>query len=126
MAHFKTETVTTDKPPIWLASERGLVRKTYGLSVSLATTKSDGTKVIVSGTPYPANDDTAIGLVYGNYPVTDEKVGETIEGSVMLAGRYYENYLPVTLAAAATGKSSAKDALKAHGLFADAEPTVTR
>ena len=103
----------------WVFSEKDRIQKTEMLPVSLAVLE-DGRNVIKSGTPYPANNATAIGLVYNTYDVTDIGIGESIVGSVLAQGGYYEDMLPVVLS------TEAKTALAAKGLFAHTYPGATR
>lgn len=58
---------------------------------SLATTDADGRKIVKAGTPYPANDATAVGLVSEDYDVTDGDVS----GSVIILGFVDKNKMPV-------------------------------
>ncbi len=69
------------------------------------------------GTVYPANDETAIGIVYEDVEVTwgDEP------GSVVTRGTVYEDRLPVEL------DSDAKTALITKGFtFIESAPAVVR
>lgn len=92
-----------------LASEIGLIQKTKQGTQAMATDE-DGRKIIKAGTVFPANDSTAIGIVFEDVDMTyDEK--RPI--SVIIAGRVIEANLPVKLA------DAAKTALIANGLHFD-------
>lgn len=112
-----TEKGRTFAPGWFLESEVGVVRKTRQISQTGATTAEDGSKYVKMGTVYPANDATAEGFVYEDIDVT---TGD-MPGSVVLAGRVYEDRLPVTIATAA------KTALTGKGFtFIPKSPAVTR
>lgn len=70
------------------------VRKTMQMTATAAyvTTTTDGEKYVKSGTIYPANDSTAVGIVYEDVDVT---TGD-MPGSVVLKGTVYEERLPIT------------------------------
>ena len=92
-------------------------RKTREITQAMATTAANGAKYVKMGTVYPANDATAVGIVYEDVDVTTGNM----PGSVVLSGVVYEDRLPVTLA------SAAKTALEGKGFeFVTAAPTVTR
>jgi len=118
MAFLKKETVYAENRN-WVFSEKDRIQKTETLPVALAVLEN-GRNVIKSGTPFPANDSTAIGLIYDTYDVTNADIGDTIIGSVLEAGDYYEDMLPVSLA------PEAKSALAARGMFAHTYPGTTR
>lgn len=90
-------------------------RVTQTIPQSLATTVGT-TKYVKSGTPFPANDATAIGLLYEDVDVT---VGD-MPGSVVTKGEVIEAKLPVTL------ESAAKTALQGLGFKFVTEGTITR
>lgn len=92
-----------------LASEVGLIQKTKQGTQALGTAE-DGRLIIKAGTVYPANDATAIGVVFEDVDITDD---EKRPISVIIAGRIIEANLPVALAEAA------KTALVANGLHFD-------
>lgn len=102
-------------PGYFLAHEE-CERKTKTIPQAGATTRADGAKYVKMGTPFPANDATAIGFVYEDVDVTSGNM----PGSVVLKGVVYEDRLPVELAEAA------KTALVALGFTFEEEPTVTR
>ncbi len=91
-------------PGWFLESETGVVRKTRQISAANAETAANGGKYVPMGTVWPANDETAEGIVYEDVDVT---TGD-MPGSVVLAGRIYADRLSGTLATAAktalTGK----------------------
>lgn len=100
----------------FLESEVGAVRKTRQITDDAAT-DVNGEKIVVSGTIWPANDGTAEGIVYEDVRVT---TGD-MPGSVVLAGRVYEDRLPVALS------EEARTALEAAGFtFIAAAPEVVR
>lgn len=68
-----------------------------------------GRKILKQGTVYPANDATAVGLVFSDYDVTDG----AIPISVLVEGEVHEEALPVVPDAAA------KTALKNIGFHKD-------
>ena len=102
-------------PGYFLAHEE-CERKTRQIPAQGATTRADGAKYVKAGTPYPANDATAVGIVYEDVDVTTGNM----PGSVVLKGTVYENRLPVTLV------SAAKTALEAKGFTFVNEPETTR
>lgn len=107
---IKTNTVGTETPN-FLASEVGLVRKTYQLNkadyVSSDYIAKAGTVVLAGSTP--------VGILFQDVNLVD---GDNL-GSVIIAGRVYENRLP-------SGYSTHKEALVAKGLFFDTMPETTR
>lgn len=103
--------------PGWFLNHEECVRKTKQISQTGATTAADGSKYVKMGTPYPANDATAIGFVYEDVDVTQGNM----PGSVVLKGEVILDRLPVSLA------SAAKTALEGKGFtFLSTTPTVTR
>ena len=76
-------------PGYFLAHEE-CERKTREMTQSLATTAADGAKYVKMGTIYPANDATAVGIVYEDVDVTTGNM----PGSVVLKGVVYEDRLP--------------------------------
>lgn len=92
MSHVTNEKGTFR--PNFLESEVGLVTKTHEIPESLGA--SDGSrKIAFAGTPFPANDSTAIGILFTDADVTNGP----IEGSVMVAGRVLKERLNVADAA---------------------------
>jgi len=99
--------------PNFLESEVGLVLKTREIPDAMGVADGDR-KIVKAGTPYPADDTTAEGLVYTNTDVTDGPVA----GSVMVGGR--------VLAARLSVGDEAKTALETAGIkFVDG-PDITR
>ena len=114
------KTPTTGKvyaPGYFLAkNDENCVRETRTIPASKGTTEGGG-KYVPMGTIFPANDATAIGIVYEDVAVT---TGD-MPGSVVTKGIVYEDKLPVTL------NSAAKTALEGLGFkFIATSPTVTR
>lgn len=109
------ETSKVYAPGYFLAHEE-CVRVTKQIAQTGATTEANGTKYVKMGTPYPANDATAIGIVYEDVDVTTGNM----PGSVVTKGVVYENRLAVTLA------SAAKTALEGLGFKFVEDTTVTR
>ena len=106
----------TYAPGFFLAHEE-CQRETRQIAQSGATTASDGSKYVKMGTPYPANDATAIGIVYEDVDVTSGDM----PGSVVTKGVVIKDRLAVEL------NSNAENALKALGFtFIDTTPGVTR
>lgn len=104
------------EPGWFLESAVGVVRKTRQISQENAE-DFNGEKYVFMGTVYPSNDGSAEGIVYEDICVT---TGD-MPGSVVLAGRVYEDRLPVSISA------EAKTALTAKGFtFITAAPAVTR
>lgn len=104
------------EPGYFLESEVGAVRKTRHIAQKDAV-DFNGEKYVFMGTVYPANDATAEGFVYEDICVT---TGD-MPGSVVLAGRVYEDRLPAAISEAA------KTALAAKGFtFIPTAPAVTR
>lgn len=97
--------------PNFLESEIGLITKTYEIPDSMGV--ADGNrKIVFAGTPYPANNSTAVGIVFTDTDVTDGSVA----GSVMVAGRVLKDRVTVADAAASA----------MTGLVFVAAPDVTR
>lgn len=65
-------------------------RKTRQIPQTGATTLTNGAKYVKAGTIYPANDATAVGIVYEDVDVTNGDAA----GSVVLSGVVYEDRLP--------------------------------
>lgn len=99
--------------PNFLESEIGLIQKTHTIPASIGV--ADGArKIVKAGTPFPANDATAIGIVFTD---TDVTYGDT-EGSVMVAGRVLKDRVTVA--------DAAITALETKGLYFVKAPDVTR
>lgn len=117
-AYLKTNTVGREVPN-FLASEVGLVLKSYQLNKS-SYSGSDyfvkaGTVVTVTTGEGSNAVTTPIGIVYQDVDLTD---GDKFV-SLIIAGRVYEDRLP-------TGYSAYKSALTAKGIFFDTMPATTR
>ena len=114
MAFMKIETTKTR--PNFLGSEIGLIQKTHEIKQEGVAVDEAGKKIVKGGTIYPANDATAIGIVFEDIDVTEDLVRP---GSVIIAGRILKNRLPVA------PSEEALTALKASGIyFDDAAETV--
>lgn len=99
-------------------------RKTYTIPQTLGKDAGDGAKYVPAGTPYPADDATAIGLVYED---TDVSIG-AVAGSIVTKGTVYNDRLPIT--GANYDAVTLKDLVspKAQGWYesdGQAEPTYT-
>lgn len=106
----------TYHPGYFLAHEE-CVRETRQIPQAGATTADNGGKYVKMGTIFPANDATAVGIVYEDVDVTSGNM----PGSVVTQGIVYTGRLPVAPA------SAAKTALQGKGFtFIDTEPAVTR
>lgn len=92
-----------------LASEIGLIQKTKEGTQAMAV-EEDGRKIIKAGTVFPANDATAIGIVFEDVDMTND---EKRPISVIIAGRVIAANLPVAV------NDTAKAALIANGLHFD-------
>lgn len=101
--------VTTYEAEVnFLESEVGLVLKTHTANATNAVLDEvSGRKLIKAGSVYPANDSTAIGIVFQTEDMTNDAARPI---SVMEAGRVYENRLAVSV------DSDAKEALEAKGI----------
>ena len=102
--------------PGWFLAHEECVRETREIAQSGATTTADGGKYVKMGTPYPSNDNKAIGIVYEDVDVTYGNM----PGSVVTKGVVIEDRLPVEL------DSDAKTALIALGFTFVEESSVTR
>lgn len=124
--------IQTDNGKGYLAgyflSHEECVRKTMQMTAtaSYVTTTTDGRKYVKAGTIYPANDNTAIGIVYEDVDVTTGNM----PGSVVLSGRVYTNRLPVAPTddetSGGTTTAGSKSTLESKGFIFETEPTVTR
>lgn len=117
MSFIGSEKGISYTPGWFLESEVGVVRKTRQIAQTGASTAPNGGKYVKMGTVWPSNDSSAEGIVYEDVDVT---TGD-MPGSVVLAGRVYEDRLPVSI------DGSAKSALEEKGfVFIATAPTVTR
>lgn len=89
--------------------------KTIPANHAQVKTNADGTKYVPAGAIFPANDATAIGIVYEDVDVTSG----AMPGSVVTKGVVYADKLPAAPAAAAT---SALTDIK----FIASTPAITR
>ena len=116
MSFYTTDSGNGYAAGFFLASE-DCKRETMEIPQTGATTAANGGKYVKAGTPFPANDATAIGIVYEDVDVSSGDMA----GSVVTSGEVYIDRLPVELA------NTAKAALVALGFkFYNAAPTVTR
>lgn len=101
----------------FLANNEDCTRLTKTISAQHAQvrTNADGSKYVPAGAIYPANDATAIGIVYEDVDVTSGAMA----GSVVTEGVVYKDKLPTAPVAAA---ASAMSGIK----FIDATPSITR
>lgn len=105
---FEKQTIAPEHLP-FIASATGLVLKTHEIPATLATNG-----VVPAGTIFPANNATAIGIVYEDVEVKEGSKA----GSVICAGYIYTDRLPE-----APEDLSALPELEARGLvFWDAAP----
>ena len=89
--------------------------KTIAANHAQVITRSDGTKYVPAGAVIPANDGTAVGILYEPIDVTSG----AMPGSVVVKGEVYTDRLPAAPAAAAV---SALTGIK----FTATSPTITR
>lgn len=64
---------------------------TYQVSDAGVTANAEGKKIVPAGTVYPANDATAVGILYNDVDVTEGPQ----PGSVIVEGYILEARLPV-------------------------------
>lgn len=102
-------------PGYFLAHEE-CVRKTVEVPQSMGTTMPDGSKLVKGGIPFPANDGTAVGILYEDVDVTSGNM----PGSLVKRGVVIEDRLTVEL------ESTAKTALEGLGFVFVTEAEVTR
>ena len=76
--------------PGWFLAHEECTRVTKKIPQSGATETDEGGKYVKMGTVFPANDSTAIGIVYEDVDVT---TGD-MPGSVVTKGEVYEDRLP--------------------------------
>ena len=111
MSIITTITSTPDIP--WLASERSLRLVSYTAEDDNAQIVTEnGRKIIKSGTVYPANGATAVGIVFQDVDVTDGDAPM----SLMISGHVWEARLNTGLSGL---DDDAKAALAANGIFFD-------
>lgn len=88
MSHIETYKSTVR--PNFLASAIGLIAKSCTISATGVEADDDGRKIVKAGTIYPANDATALGILFHDVDVTK---GDH-EGSLIVAGRILKDRLP--------------------------------
>ena len=111
MSIITTITSTPDIP--WLASERSLRLVSYTAEDGNSQIVTEnGRKIIKSGTVYPANGATAVGIVFQDVDVTDGDAPM----SLMISGHVWESRLNTGLSGL---DDDAKAALAANGIFFD-------
>lgn len=71
--------------------------KTIAANHAQAVTRADGSKYVPAGAVIPANDATAVGILYEDVDVSTG----AMPGSVVTVGQVYTNLLPAAPAAAA-------------------------
>lgn len=96
MVEYKTQEFTTGKQILVFPDHYVCVAKTF-LQNDAAAVESDGRKIIKAGTIYPANDNTAIGVVFNDVDVTNGDMN----GALLIHGFVKTSALPATPAAAA-------------------------
>lgn len=89
MSFFKVESGTAT--PNFMDSAVGVVCKTRQIPQSMGVEDGNG-KTVFAGTVFPADDATAVGIVFQDVDVTD---GDAI-GSVMVAGRVLRERVTVS------------------------------
>jgi hypothetical protein len=101
----------------FLVNDETCVRKTMTIAADHAQvkTRDNGRKVVPAGAVIPANDGTAVGILYEDIDVTE---GAKM-GSVVTEGVVYGDRLPAAIA------SAAATALTGIKVIA-ATPTITR
>lgn len=114
-------------PGWFLVNNEDCTRETRTISATGVTADDDGGKHVPMGTIYPANDDTAIGILYEDVDVT---AGD-MPGSVVTQGTVYLDRLPEAPSEDETEEGvttpGAKSTLEALGFkFVTAAPTTTR
>ena len=114
MGYIK-ETKTTVLPN-FLASEVGLITKTYNIASSGVVADDQGDKIVKGGTIYPTNDSGAEGIVFDDVDVSK---GDHA-GSLIVAGRIYKNRLHTP------PEAEAITALNALGIIFVEAPETTR
>jgi len=106
-------------PGWFLADSENCTRETRQIAADNEQVKTaqNGGKYMPMGAVYPANDATAVGIVFEDVDVTSGDM----PGSVVTAGTIYADRLPQELS------QNAKTALTALNIkVIDAAPTVTR
>lgn len=83
---------TTDEKINFIDSEVGLVLKTAQIDNTNIEADEYGYKIVKAGIVYPANDNTAIGIVFEDVDVTYGSKA----GSILVAGRVIKDRLTVS------------------------------
>lgn len=104
--------------PNFLESAEGLILKTFTAEQTNAV-EVGGRKIIKAGSVYPTNATGAKGIVYEEVDMTDD---EKRPISVIVAGRVFENRLPV--AVDSTAKTELQELDKPFGIAFLTEPEV--
>lgn len=102
--------------PGWFLAHEECVRETRTIPDTGIAADANGGKHVKMGTVFPANNNTAVGILYEDVDVTNG----AMPGSVVTKGVVYSDRLPVALA------STAKTALEGKGFVFVTTPTVTR
>ena len=114
MSYIRTKAASTTAN--FLASAVGLIRKSCTVSAAGVTADEYGNKFVPAGTIWPANDATAVGILFDDVDVTD---GDHA-GSIIVAGRILQDRLPV-----APDEKTALSLLTASGItFATSDETT--
>lgn len=120
MSFIQTDNTACSYSPGYflINGDEGCVRETRELPQSLATTLSDGRKIVKMGTFFPANSSgTVEGIVYEDIDVTSG----AMPGSVVTKGNVYLDRLP------ASPESGVQSALEGKGFkFKSSAPDVAR
>lgn len=116
MGSYKRTEAYDEFKPNFLASEVGLITKTYEISDTGVSAGPDGRKIVKAGTVYPKNDGTAVGIVFKDIDVT---YGPR-DGAVIIAGRVYKNRIKPAV------ESAAVPVLEKRGIYFDDMPETTR
>ena len=111
------QTIHGTETPNWLASAECVRRKTVTVTQDMGTRDDDTNNIMVySGMIYPANDDTAEGIIFEDVNVTK---GDA-PASLMTAGYVYAERLTETIT------DDAKTALTAVGIKFETTPEFER
>lgn len=117
MSFVSTDTSRGFNAGWFLAHDETVERQTRQIKKEGAVDDGRGGKFVRAGTIYPANDGTAVGIVYEDVDVSNGYM----PGSVVTKGTVYLDRLPVA------AQTAAQTALKELGFVLIAKaPTVTR
>lgn len=97
MSFTKDDSISRVYAPGYFLAHEECVRETKQIAQEGATATAEGGKFVKAGTIYPANDETAEGIVYEDVDVTSGDM----PGSVVTAGVVFEDRLPQVVATAA-------------------------